>query len=94
MTIARETIELLKKRGAADVRLVMGGIIPEEDRQPLLSIGVTMARSPAVRPESVTVRLGVAFVSAPAKIKAPGAEGRRLRRLTHGDTRGLNGSEA
>jgi methylmalonyl-CoA mutase C-terminal domain/subunit len=33
MTIARETLELLKRRGAGDVRLVMGGIIPEEDRQ-------------------------------------------------------------
>ena len=37
MTIARETLALLKKRGASDVRVVMGGIIPEEDRQPLLS---------------------------------------------------------
>ena len=32
MTIARETLALLKQRGASDVRLVMGGIIPEEDR--------------------------------------------------------------
>ena len=32
MTIARETIALLKSRGAGDVQLVMGGIIPEADR--------------------------------------------------------------
>jgi hypothetical protein len=31
---------------------------------------------------------------APARIRAPGAEGHRLRRLTHGDPRGLDGSEA
>jgi (2R)-ethylmalonyl-CoA mutase len=46
MTIARETIELLKKRGASDVRLVMGGIIPEEDRQPLLALGVKAVFTP------------------------------------------------
>ncbi len=32
MSIARETIDLLKGRGADDVALVMGGIIPEADR--------------------------------------------------------------
>ncbi|HXN86375.1 MAG TPA: cobalamin-dependent protein, partial [Candidatus Binataceae bacterium] len=46
MMIARETIELLKKRGASDVRLVMGGIIPEEDRQPLLGLGVKAVFTP------------------------------------------------
>jgi (2R)-ethylmalonyl-CoA mutase len=46
MTIARETLELLKRRGAGDVRLVMGGIIPEEDRQPLLDLGVKAVFTP------------------------------------------------
>lgn len=46
MTIARETLELLKRRGASDVRLVMGGIIPEEDRQPLLDLGVKAIFTP------------------------------------------------
>ena len=46
MTIARETLALLKKRGASDVRLVMGGIIPEEDRQPLLNLGVQAVFTP------------------------------------------------
>ncbi len=46
MTIARETLELLKQRGASDVRLVMGGIIPEEDRQPLLDLGVKAVFTP------------------------------------------------
>ncbi len=46
MTIARETLELLKRRGASDVRLVMGGIIPEDDRQPLLDLGVKAVFTP------------------------------------------------
>ena len=46
MTIARATLELLKRRGASDVRLVMGGIIPEEDRQPLLDLGVKAVFTP------------------------------------------------
>jgi (2R)-ethylmalonyl-CoA mutase len=46
MAIARDTLELLKKRGAGDVRLVMGGIIPEEDRQPLLNLGVVAVFTP------------------------------------------------
>ncbi len=40
MTIAREAIALLYDRGAADVRLVMGGIIPEADRPRLAAMGV------------------------------------------------------
>jgi (2R)-ethylmalonyl-CoA mutase len=46
MTIARETLALLKRRGAGDVRLVIGGIIPEEDRQPLLDLGVKAVFTP------------------------------------------------
>jgi (2R)-ethylmalonyl-CoA mutase len=46
MSIARETIELLKSRGAADVALVMGGIIPEADRTALLGLGVKAVFTP------------------------------------------------
>ncbi len=46
LTIARETLALLKRRGAADVKLVMGGIIPEEDRKPLLELGVRAVFTP------------------------------------------------
>ena len=46
MSIARQTLALLKHRGASEVRLVMGGIIPEEDRQPLLDLGVTAVFTP------------------------------------------------
>ncbi|WP_424673180.1 methylmalonyl-CoA mutase family protein [Candidatus Binatus sp.] len=46
MSIARETIDLLKSRGAADVSLVMGGIIPEADRTALLQLGVKAVFTP------------------------------------------------
>jgi (2R)-ethylmalonyl-CoA mutase len=46
MKIARETIEMLKSRGASDVQLVMGGIIPEDDRDALLKLGVQAVFTP------------------------------------------------
>ncbi len=46
LAIARETIALLKERGADEVRLVMGGIIPNRDRQALLEMGVRAVFTP------------------------------------------------
>jgi ethylmalonyl-CoA mutase len=46
MMIARDTIGLLKKRGAEDVSLVIGGIIPEPDRRLLLDLGVKAVFTP------------------------------------------------
>ncbi|HUA36161.1 MAG TPA: methylmalonyl-CoA mutase family protein [Candidatus Binataceae bacterium] len=46
MTIAREALELLKARGADDIPLVIGGIIPENDRQALLGLGVRAVFTP------------------------------------------------
>jgi len=46
MSIARETIELLRSRGAGDVSLVMGGIIPEADRKALSELGVKAIFTP------------------------------------------------
>jgi ethylmalonyl-CoA mutase len=46
MTIAREAIAILHERGASDVRLVMGGIIPEADRPRLAQMGVRAVFTP------------------------------------------------
>ncbi|MGH7814075.1 MAG: methylmalonyl-CoA mutase family protein [Candidatus Binataceae bacterium] len=46
MTIARETLKLLKSRGADNVKLVIGGIIPERDRESLLKLGVKAVFTP------------------------------------------------
>ncbi|MGO9607361.1 MAG: methylmalonyl-CoA mutase family protein [Candidatus Binataceae bacterium] len=46
LTIARDTLRLLKERGASDVRVVMGGIIPDADRKRLIELGVRAVFTP------------------------------------------------
>jgi (2R)-ethylmalonyl-CoA mutase len=46
MSIARETLAILKERGASDIKLVMGGIIPESDRNKLAELGVRAVFTP------------------------------------------------
>ncbi|MFZ1123126.1 MAG: methylmalonyl-CoA mutase family protein [Candidatus Binataceae bacterium] len=46
LAIAHETIALLKEHDADDVKLVMGGIIPNRDRQALLEMGVRAVFTP------------------------------------------------
>jgi len=46
LTIARDTLEMLKRRGASDVKVVIGGIIPEGDRKRLLDLGVRAVFTP------------------------------------------------
>ena len=40
LTLARRVLEGLRASGAADVRVVVGGIIPPRDVEPLQAIGV------------------------------------------------------
>jgi methylmalonyl-CoA mutase C-terminal domain/subunit len=40
MEILPELMQLLEQQGMADVSVVVGGIIPESDRQPLLDLGI------------------------------------------------------
>jgi ethylmalonyl-CoA mutase len=46
LSIARDTLELLKQQGAPDVKVVVGGIIPEADRERLLRLGVKAVFTP------------------------------------------------
>ncbi len=46
LAIARETIALLKQHDASDVKIVMGGIIPNRDRKALLEMGVRAVFTP------------------------------------------------
>jgi (2R)-ethylmalonyl-CoA mutase len=46
MAIAQEAIALLERGGGAHVKLVMGGIVPEKDRQRLLDLGVKAVFTP------------------------------------------------
>lgn len=46
LAIAREAVALLKRSGADDVKLVMGGIIPQADARRLLDLGVKAVFTP------------------------------------------------
>jgi len=46
LAIAREAVALLKEHGADDVKLVMGGIIPQADARRLLELGVKAVFTP------------------------------------------------
>jgi (2R)-ethylmalonyl-CoA mutase len=46
LAIAEEVIKLLDEKGATDVKVVMGGIIPARDRSKLLEIGVKAVFTP------------------------------------------------
>jgi ethylmalonyl-CoA mutase len=46
LAIARETLGLLNERGAREVKVAMGGIIPARDRETLLKMGVCAVFTP------------------------------------------------
>lgn len=46
MTLFARVLELLRERGAGDIKVVGGGIIPEEDVEQLLGMGVKMLFTP------------------------------------------------
>ena len=46
MTIIPKVIELLRERGAADIKVIGGGIIPEKDIAGLEQLGVTKLFTP------------------------------------------------
>ena len=46
MTLVPRVLELLRERGADDVLVVAGGIIPEADIEPLVESGVAQVFTP------------------------------------------------
>ena len=46
MELMPEIMRLLSEQGMADVLVVLGGIVPEEDRQPLAAMGVSAVFGP------------------------------------------------
>jgi len=53
MTLFRRVLELLKERGAADVVVFGGGIIPEADIPELTEIGVAAVFTPGATTQSI-----------------------------------------
>jgi methylmalonyl-CoA mutase, C-terminal domain len=48
MQVARELVPALKERGLTDVLVIMGGIIPEVDYEPLQALGVHRSFPPGL----------------------------------------------
>lgn len=61
MEILTEIMDLLREQGMDDVMVVLGGIIPEQDRQPLADMGVTAVFGPGASTYDIVefIRSGV-----------------------------------
>ena len=61
MEILTEIMGLLREQGMDDVMVVLGGIIPEQDRQPLADMGVTAVFGPGASTHDIVefIRSGV-----------------------------------
>jgi methylmalonyl-CoA mutase C-terminal domain/subunit len=53
MTLFPQIVQGLSERGMSDVLIVAGGIIPEEDRQPLLDKGVSALFGPGASTQDI-----------------------------------------
>ena len=57
LTVIPRVVELLRAAGAADVRVVAGGVIPDEDVPALTALGVAAVLGPETPPDAIAVRL-------------------------------------
>lgn len=53
MTLCPKVVELLKERDAADIKVFVGGIIPEADIPPLLDLGIAAVFTPGTPTQSI-----------------------------------------
>lgn len=53
MTLFQRVIDLLAERGAADIRVFGGGIIPDDDIPQLLDMGVARVFTPGTRTQDI-----------------------------------------
>jgi methylmalonyl-CoA mutase C-terminal domain/subunit len=68
MTLCPKVVELLRERDAADIKVFVGGIIPESDIQPLLDAGIAAVFTPGTPTQAivdwVNANLGQAVANA------------------------------
>jgi methylmalonyl-CoA mutase C-terminal domain/subunit len=53
MALVPRILELLREQGQADIPLMLGGIIPDEDQQRLVDAGVTAIFGPGTNTETI-----------------------------------------
>jgi methylmalonyl-CoA mutase C-terminal domain/subunit len=65
MTLFQAVLDLLRERGASDIRVFGGGIIPEDDIPRLLAMGVAHVFTPGTRTDEIVdwVRENVAHAA-------------------------------
>jgi methylmalonyl-CoA mutase C-terminal domain/subunit len=61
MTLFRRLLELLRERGADDIRVFGGGIIPDEDIPVLEEMGVAKVFTPGATTGEITGWVATAF---------------------------------
>lgn len=54
MTLFKKVLELLAERGAGDIGVFGGGIVPEEDMEPLRALGVARVFTPGATTGEIT----------------------------------------
>ena len=57
MTVIPRVLELLRTAGAGDVRVVAGGVIPDEDVPALIALGVAGVLGQETPPDAIAARL-------------------------------------
>ena len=66
MELMPEVMRLLKAQGMGDVSVVLGGIIPEEDRQPLADMGINAVFGPGSSTQQIIEYIRAEKREAPA----------------------------
>ena len=57
MTLVPRVIELMRRAGAEDIRLVVGGVVPDEDVSELRALGVSDVILQDTPPEEIVTRV-------------------------------------
>ena len=57
MTLVPRVIELMRRAGAEDIRLVVGGVVPDEDMSELRALGVSDVILQDTPPEEIVARV-------------------------------------
>jgi methylmalonyl-CoA mutase C-terminal domain/subunit len=56
-TLIPRVLDLLRTAGAQDISVVLGGVIPDEDVDPLRAMGVSEVFGPYATPDSIVARI-------------------------------------
>ena len=66
MTLVPKVIELMRRAGAEDIRLVVGGVVPDEDVPELRALGVSDVILQDTPPEEIVARVRALAPPSPA----------------------------